>query len=649
MKTNILLIEDDKIDQLAFERFCKRKMSVYHIDIAGSVAIAKVKLSQTEYDIVITDYQLGDGDAFDVISECINSTVIFISGAGNEDVIIDAMKSGAQDFLIKDSSRNYLKVLPLIIEKALQQREDKKILRTAEKQIKQLSLISQKTTNPVILFDKDQNIEWVNDAYLEITQYTKDEIIGQPAGVLQRGANPFDDEIVINKVVRNKGSHSFESINYTRFGTHYWAHNSLTPICDDNHDVTQYIIVQTDLTQKKEMEEALIHAKESAIKSEQTKQNFLANMSHEIRTPMNSIIGFTKLLSNTQLNVTQKKYLEAINWSSNHLLRLVNDILDMSKIESGKIQFEKTVFDLKQLVDSCMESFTQQISEKELSIKIEIDKDMPQFLVGDPVRIYQILTNLISNSIKFTSKGSIAIKVFKKKVDKNGYRVGFEVSDTGIGIPADRQDHVFDVFTQANSDTTRKYGGTGLGLPIVKQLVELQQGNIFLTSKEGKGSKFEFSLLLSEAENIENVIQSNQSQNIEICNKKILIVEDHEMNQFLIKATLDGQNLDYDIAKNGKAAIDLLKKKEYDLILMDLHMPIMDGIRTTQIIRNLYNEPIKNIPIIAMTASAMSSDLHDCMNCGMNDYISKPFKTEELFSKIEKWCNNPIMVTKKAS
>ncbi|PIB34731.1 hypothetical protein BFP72_04570 [Reichenbachiella sp. 5M10] len=650
MKTKILLIEDDKIDQLAFERFGKRNMPDYHIDIAGSVAIAKEILSQTAYEIVITDYQLGDGDAFDVIPECIDSSVIFVSGAGNEDVIIEAMKNGAQDYLIKDSSRNYLKVLPIIIDKILKQRKDKKALKAAEKQINQLSLISKKTTNPVILLDKDQNIEWVNDAYLEITQYTADEIIGQCAGILHPETNPFDDEIIINKVIINKGSHSFESINYTRFGTHYWAHNSLTPICDENHNITHYVIVQTDLTQNKEMEKALIAAKESAIKSEKAKEAFLANMSHEIRTPLNSVIGFTKLMAATQLNITQHKYMEAINWSSNHLLSLVNDILDISKIESGKIQLEKTVFDLKHTVDSCMESFSVPICQKNINIKIDIDESLPQYFHGDPVRVNQILTNLISNSIKFTERGTIGLKVFKKKSDKNGYRVGFEVSDTGIGIPKDKIDHVFEIFTQANSDTTRKYGGTGLGLPIVKQLVEIHKGNIYVTSKIGKGTKFDFSLLLEEAESLEKVIHQSKFLDSEIQTKKILIVEDHEMSQFLIKSTLDGQNLDYDIAKNGKIAIDMLNKKEYDIILMDLHMPVMDGVRTTQIIRNVYSEPLKNIPIIAMTASAMSSDIDTCMNCGMNDYISKPFKTEELFSKIQKWCHSPLMLeTKEAS
>lgn len=638
MKTRILLIEDDKVDQKAFERFSSRELQSYDFDIAGSVAAAKKALSNQEYAVIITDYMLGDGDAFDVLQAKKDEAVIFVSGEGNEEVVIEAMHNGAHDFLIKDSSRNYLKVLPMTLDKIIKQRENSQKLKKAEVQIKKLSMVAEKTTSPVIIFDRDQNIEWVNDAFLEETNYTHEEVIGMPSGVLQRGNSPFDDEVIINKVVLNHDSHHYEAENYTRYGSKYWTQNALTPICDENGEVTNYVIVQTNLTQKKELEESLIEAKEKAIESEKAKQQFLANMSHEIRTPLNSIVGFTELLSSTHMTQRQKKYLEAINWSSGNLLQLINSILDISKIEAGRIELEKTPFAVRDLVHSCVQSFVKQMDEKGINYRIDIDPDIPQLLMGDPVRINQILTNLISNSAKFTPSGRIAVRVTRKQKISAQYQLGFEVIDTGIGIPDDKQESVFDVFTQANSDTTRYYGGTGLGLPIVKQLVELHGGHIFLTSKEGKGTKVEFVLKFDECQRIPQQKKKEGSTRID-CHKKILVVEDHEMNQLLIRATLDGQNVEYDIADNGKMAIDKLNEKAYDLILMDLHMPEMDGIKTTQVIRNVFGEPTKNIPIIAMTASAMSSDLDACLSSGMNDFISKPFQSEELFSKINKWCS----------
>lgn len=640
MKIRILLIEDDLIDQKAFKRFSDRELQDYQIDIAGSVSKANESLENTEYDIIITDYMLGDGDAFDALSFQSDAAVIFISGAGNEEVVIEAMRSGAQDFLIKDSSRNYLKVLPLTLEKIIRERQNRKRLHQAEMQIKRMSLVAEKTTNPVIIFDKDHNIEWVNDSFLLQTNYSQDEIVGMPAGVLQRGANPFEDEVIINKVVLNKDSHSFEAENYTRFGSKYWTLNALTPICDDSGEISNYVIVQTNLTQKKELEKTLVEAKEKAISSEKAKQTFLANMSHEIRTPLNSIVGFTDLLGKTYMTQTQKKYLDAIAWSSDNLLHLINSILDISKIEAGKMDLEKTPFDIRTLVHSCLQSFTRQMDDKGIKYRIDVDPELPRLLEGDPVRINQILTNLISNSIKFTPSGRIAVKVVqKRKLDADCY-VGFEVVDTGIGIPKEKQESVFDVFEQANSDTTRYYGGTGLGLPIVKQLVELHEGKIFLSSKEGKGTKVEFSLKLGETIQLPKESHSINDEPSIHSHKRLLIAEDHEMNQFLIKATLEGQPVEFDIAENGKKAIEMLNEKEYDLILMDLHMPEMDGIKTTQVIRNVFGRPTKDIPIIAMTASAMSNDLDACMNSGMNDFISKPFKTEELFNKINKWCGN---------
>lgn len=648
METRILLIEDDKVDQKAFERFARRDMPEYVYDIAGCARQAKKYLETQEYNVIITDYLLGDGDAFDILSQKIDTPVIFTSGAGDEGVVVEAMRSGACDFLIKDSARNYLKVLPLIIAKIMEQKKASKKLKQAEMQVKKLSHVSQQTVNPVIIFDENKNIEWVNEAFVKLTGYNIDEIKGISAGLFQRGDDPFENPEIIKKVVEGKQSYEYEALCYGRNGSRYWSQNSLTPIHDESNKVMNYVIVQTNITDKKNTELALIQAKEAALESEKAKEHFLANMSHEIRTPMNSIVGFTDLLLEENITDKQREYLDAIKWSSENLLGVINDILDFSKIESGNIELEKTSLNLRNLADSCAKSFSLNQAKEGVVLKVNIDPAVPAVLEGDPVRLNQILTNLISNSLKFTEQGEVRLDVTHVGQDYGQHELKFVVSDTGIGIPSNKIDAIFETFTQATPDTLRKYGGTGLGLPIVKRLVELFGGTIKVESEEGVGSRFEFTIKLAQGEEV--AVQKKTKTSLEgVSGIRLLVVEDHPLNQLLIKASLKGQPLEFDMVNNGKEAIDKLNDQSYDLILMDIHMPEMGGIKATQIIRNVFSEPKRSIPIIAMTASAIRSDLEACLKTGMDDYIPKPFKAEELFAKILKWVRSEEKLTQQVA
>jgi len=376
---------------------------------------------------------------------------------------------------------------------------------------------------------------------------------------------------------------------------------------------------------------------EDAVKA---KQQFLSNMSHEIRTPMNAIIGFTKVLLKTELSAKQKEFLTAIKMSGDALIVLINDILDLAKVDSGKMTFEKTPFRMSLSISAMLHLFQTKILEKNLVLIKEYDENIPDVLVGDAVRLHQIILNLVSNSVKFTSKGKITVSVKMLSQDDEKVTIEFSVSDTGIGIVESKMENIFENFQQATSDTSRLYGGTGLGLAIVKQLVETQGGTVRVKSKVGEGSTFSFTLDFiktnAEAEaEIENVKADSTIKNI-----RVLVAEDIPLNQLLMKTILDDFGFERDIAENGKIAVEKLQTTPYDIILMDLQMPEMNGFEATDYIRSVMNS---NIPIIALTADVTTVDLEKCKAVGMNDYISKPLDERLLYSKIIGLIKKPIL------
>ena len=367
---------------------------------------------------------------------------------------------------------------------------------------------------------------------------------------------------------------------------------------------------------------------EEAVKS---KQQFLSNMSHEIRTPMNAIIGFTKVLLKTGLSAKQKEYLTAIKMSGDALIVLINDILDLAKVDAGKMSFDQTPFKMALSISTMLHLFETKILEKNLKLVREYDKAIPQVLVGDPVRLHQIILNLLSNAVKFTTNGKITVSVKLQSEDEEKVAIEFSVTDTGIGIPENRLSTIFENFQQATSDTSRLYGGTGLGLAIVKQLVEAQNGTIHVESKVGEGSTFSFTLDFKKTNEEAASDLVIVDLDMEIKNIKVLVAEDIALNQLLMKTILDDFGFERDIADNGKIAIEKLQTTAYDIILMDLQMPEMNGFDATSYIRNTMNS---NIPIIALTADVTTVDLVKCRAVGMNDYIAKPIDERVLYNKI---------------
>ncbi|MDB5121311.1 MAG: response regulator [Sphingobacteriales bacterium] len=378
----------------------------------------------------------------------------------------------------------------------------------------------------------------------------------------------------------------------------------------------------------------LAKAKLEAEQAAAAKSEFLSTMSHEIRTPMNAVIGFTHLLLQNARE-DQQEYLKMLRFSGENLLVLINDILDYNKIEAGKIELENVDFNVKDLLYNIQGGLIEKAKEKGILLKVLIDEELPEMVKGDPVRIGQILTNLASNAVKFTEEGGVTISTTLISQDTKGTLIHFEVRDTGIGIPKDKQDLVFDSFTQASSDTTRKYGGTGLGLAISKKLAQLYKSEIKLDSEPGKGSCFHFDITLKNS-NHKTINLQNKPANAKKSLKGtiVLLAEDNKINVLLAKQFLKQWEIECDVAENGLIAFDMVQQKQYDLILMDLQMPVMDGYQSARQIRDLAPIHYKEIPIIALTASAMLEVRGKIMEAGMTDTVTKPFNPDELFAKI---------------
>jgi PAS domain S-box-containing protein len=406
------------------------------------------------------------------------------------------------------------------------------------------------------------------------------------------------------------------------------------PIFIDN-EYRGHLWLYRDVSEARQIQNDLLRAKQLAEVSMNAKQDFLAKMSHELRTPINGVLGLTNLMIHSQLSKENMEYLNGIRFSGEHLLSIINDILDLSKIEAGKLQIESIVFNPREVVDQLVQNLKVQAEAKKIKLTMEWESAIPARLLGDPLRLSQVLMNLLSNAIKFTQEGLVNISCKASAIAGQTCELQFSVKDSGIGIPQDKLDVIFESFTQADQSTAIRFGGTGLGLTIVKQLVEMQGGRILLTSEVGKGSVFTIILPYEVAENPSPVLSAEPKALSSFAGSKVLVVEDNPINQLVTKRTLENWQIEVTVANNGVEALRILKERsDFNLVIMDVQMPEMDGIEATKRIRRDFPEPTRSINILAMTASVLHDPRGRVIKAGMQDYISKPFKPAELNQKL---------------
>ncbi|MBK8957315.1 MAG: PAS domain S-box protein [Proteobacteria bacterium] len=526
--------------------------------------------------------------------------------------------------------------------------------RKAEDALRKLSLAVEQSPNSIVITDLDAHIEYVNARFCEITGYSAEEAYGQNPRILRSGSTSSAEYAAMwDKLVHGQ-SWVGEFVNKRKDGTEYIEWAQISPVRQADGTITHYVATKEDITAKKRQEKELEgyrdhleelvrrrtkeleQARSAAELANQAKSTFLANMSHEIRTPMNAILGFAHLLQTDLSDARQLDKINKINMSAKHLLGIINDILDLSKIEADRLTLEQTTFSVGGALDHVRSMMSERIASKELDFIQDLDPCVEELsVIGDPLRLGQILVNYLSNAVKFTERGSITLRTRLLAEQQDQVLLRFEVEDTGIGISRESQDRLFEAFEQAEASTTRKYGGTGLGLAISNRLARMMGGETGVESEPGVGSKFWFTVRLRRGGALLDEFERPRDRHDIRAGARVLLVEDNEINQEVAKGLLEEAGVAVELAGNGQEALDKVAAQRFDLILMDMHMPVMDGLEATRRLRA--SAQGRDVPILAMTANAFAEDRQRCLDAGMNDHLAKPVDPSRLFAVLARW------------
>ena len=651
---NILIVDDKTENLFALEKLLEKPGRRFFKASSGKAALKMAY--NTDFSLILLDVQMPEMNGFEVARilksnpKTAKFSIIFVTAISKEEkYVLKGYDEGAIDYLFKPLDVEITKAKVSTYLKLDQQNRE---LEDKNERLENLASLVDNSQEITCIFNiRTFRIEEVNSTFKSMLGYEPSEVLGSTLISFFNEEDLVETKKIVKEEIKRRSEiFSFENRIVCKNGTQKWMRWKI--IVKNNKGFANAMDISVrKMTERKlsdnlaylvRINKELTEAKRVAEASVQVKQEFMANMSHEIRTPMNAIIGFTNLLLKTDLNDDQRKQLENVKFSGENLIVIINDILDFSKIEAGKLAIEEAPFNLHEVTNNLLELMGPQVKEKGLSLELNQQEEISKYLIGDSVRLNQILLNLLSNALKFTQEGGITLSVdLMKKEDKTLF-LQFKVKDTGIGIKKEKQETIFDSFTQAEGDTTRKFGGTGLGLTIVKMLVQLMNGNVSLESEPGVGTTFIVDLPFNLDES-DRQKEEEEEKGVEknLGELEVLLAEDNEMNQILAKRVIASFGFKLDVAENGAKALERFKEKDYDIILMDIMMPEMDGLEATRRIREDFPEGKKDIPILAMTAFVFSEEEdYKYLESGMNDYILKPFHPDKLYQKIASLVNN---------
>ncbi len=676
----ILIVEDDEPSLMFVSTLLKKYFNKIHIARNGAEGLSLFK--QHRPDIVVSDVSMPEMDGLEM-SQLIKeidpeAKIILTTAFDNKEILIDAIEIGINTYISKPIDRTKFLVA---LNKVISLLNLEKEVKIQNEYIQSLSSGLHHSSSMVLIFDITFRITYINPKFEEVTGFKFDDIIGK--NILEIDFYDVFDETFQDykkSIIKHK-EWKGEFLCKKRNGDKFWILSSLSPIISEEGTVKNFVQVAEDITSSKEeqkelqkshsileakvkertaelqiannmlrqeinqrisYEKELLTAKNIAESANKAKSLFLAKVSHELRTPMNGILGMTGILLDTQLDSKQLRSLKIVKYSADSLLSIINDILDFSKIEAGKFKLNFSDFYLSEIINASYEIIEPQAKQKGLQFNYNVEPSMPMFINGDPIRLQQVLINLLGNAVKFTPSGEVKFEVkLNKKIDSI-MEVLFVVSDTGIGIPSSIQNDLFESFFQIEPTMTRKHGGSGLGLSISKEIAELMDGKIWFDSIENKGSTFYFTAklnIIEESPQIE-IKNSPQEDNVQDFSKlNILVAEDSIINQEVISEIFNQFGINFVIANNGLEAVHYSIERKFDLIMMDLQMPVLDGLSATSQIRNNGDNPNKHTCIAALTAHTGSEHRKECFEYGMNEVIIKPFSISDLIELFQNYKN----------
>lgn len=635
----VLLIEDNPGDARAVRvMLTSRPGPWFQFESAERLSSGLKQLAQSNIDVILLDLGLPDSDGLATLERIQSAApavpVVVFSGIDDEDLAVEAVHAGAQDYLVKGSaSREVLtRSLRYAIERKRVQLEQKQVEERLRQSEEQFRALLESAPDAMVIVDDEDKITLVNAQAERLFDYSRLELVGQTVEILRPRSRPMGNEMVLTGLRKD--------------GTEVPIEVSVSPI----HTTSRYWMAVSirDVTERRLAQQQLVIERRRAEEANRSKSAFLATMSHEIRSPMNSILGMSELLWESDLNSEQRQYVEIFRRAGSNLLTLIDDILDLSKIEAGHLELERISFKVEDVVSQAIELVTERASKKGLSLSSTIAPGILTDLVGDPSRLRQVLINLLGNSVKFTERGEVVLAVRACESAAPG-ELRFDVSDTGIGITPEKLQMIFEDFTQADSSTTRRYGGTGLGLGISRRIVEGMGGELAVTSTAGIGSTFTFTIKFepgSQSPTLDHPIlgdlqvpraQAEADSSTGAPNGlRILIAEDSADNCVLLKSYLRGVPYDLTFVEDGNSALEEFQRTRFDLVLMDMQMPVMDGLTATRALRAFEQQlGLAAVPIVALTANAGKEDVEASRLAGCNAHLSKPISKRMLLKAIE--------------